>query len=152
MARPHPLRRLMKTPLPTITEQKQKLFRPNRREINEIYNLLNRYIFKNQLIRPPMYVGQWKNIWGMCVGGYYPTKRGTKCWIKLSDKYYCVQWFVIILAHEMVHQYEWDIQNKIMTHRQSFFQWREEFNYYGLPLKSWYCPISWFKYQDINKC
>jgi hypothetical protein len=152
MARPHPLRRLMKTPLPTLTEQRLKLFRPSRRQVNNTYNLLNRYIFKNQLKRPPMYIGPWKNIWGMCVGGYYPTRRGTKCWIKLSDKYFCIQWFITIIAHEMVHQYEWDILNKSMTHRQSFFLWREQFDFYNIPLRSWYCPDNWFKYQDINKC
>lgn len=152
MARPHPLRRLMNTPLPTLTEQRTKKFRPGQRQVNEIYGLLNRYVFNDKLIRPPMYIGPWKGIWGMCVGGFYPSRRGTKCWIKLSDKYFCVQWLVTVLAHEMVHQYEWDILEKPMTHRQSFFLWRNKLEYYDIPLRSWYCPINWFKYQDITRC
>lgn len=151
MARPHPLRRLMKTPLPTIGEQRQQPFRPNRREIRDIYNIINKYIFKNQLSRPPMHMGSCKNYWGMCVGGSFPTRSGTRCWFKLSDKYYCVQWFVMTLAHEMVHQYEWDILQKNMTHRQSFFMFKDIFLEYNIPLKTRYDANIWFKYQSLDR-
>ena len=151
MARPHPLRRLMKTPLPTIAEQKKKPYRPTLKEVRDTYNLINKYIFNNKLNRPPLKIGPWKNIWGMCIGGVYRTRTGSKCWIKLSDKYYCVQWFVVTLAHEMVHQYEWDILEKNMTHRQSFFEWRIVFDEFNIPLKTCYSTDLWFKYQNLDK-
>ncbi len=152
MARPNPLRRLMKTPLPSIQLQRQKPYRPNIREVREIYDLINRYVFRNQLVRPPILLGPWKGYWGMCLGSIYPVKRGTRCTIKLVDRYFCVQWFVSTLAHEMVHQYEWDILEKEMTHRQSFFDWKDMLEYYDIPLKSWHKTGEWFKYQNIYRC
>lgn len=152
MARPHPLRRLMQTPLPAISEQKNKPYRPNYREVRETYDLINRYVFKNRLVRPPIHLGPWKNIWGMCVGFNSTVRKGTRCRIKLVDRFYCVQWFVVTLAHEMVHQYEWDVLEKHMTHRKSFFEWKEVLELYHIPLKSWHRKGTWFKYQNFYRC
>jgi hypothetical protein len=151
MARINPIRRLMQTPLPTISEQKRKPYRPNRRQVCEIYDLINHYVFKNNLRRPPIHLGPWKNVWGMCIGNLTSVRPGTRCSIKLVDRYYCVQWFVVTIAHEMVHQYEWDILDKDMTHRQSFFYWKDKLLNYDIPLKSYHNSVNWFHYQNIYK-
>jgi hypothetical protein len=80
------------------------------------------------------------------------------------DKWFCQQWFIQTLAHEMVHQWQWDIYRwekldrgeETFTgsgaHGPSFFTWRERFDYYGLNLKRYHRMKKWFLYQDFNKC
>jgi hypothetical protein len=152
MARPHPLKELMKTPLPLISYQKRKCYRPTLSEVNETYNLINKYVFNNKLVRPPIELGTCRTYWGMCHGLYEETRPGTHCKIKLMDKWFCLQWMVTTLAHEMVHQYEWDILEKDMTHRQSFFIWRDKLSEFGIDLKTAHRMRRWFRYQDFNKC
>ena len=152
MARPHPLNELMATPLPSVSVQKLKPYRPAESDVIKTYNLINRSVFENKLSRPPLKLGTCRGYWGMCLGHQNLTRPGTWCEIKLMDKYFCVQWFVNTLAHEMVHQYEWDILDKNMTHRQSFFIWREELAKYNIHLKTAHRMTRWFKYQNFNKC
>ena len=151
MARPHPLKELMKTPLPPITFQKRKGYRPSLREIRQIYKLINKYVFNNQLTMPPIEIGTCRKYWGMCSGSEFPTRKGTRCTIRLMDKWFCVQWLVTTLAHEMVHQYEWDVLHKSMTHRQSFFMWRDQLAKFNIDLKTYHGQRQWFQYQDFKK-
>ena len=106
----------------------------------------------NQLTRPPIEIGICRKYWGICIGEEFQTKPGTHSRIRIMDKYFCVQWFVTTLAHEMVHQYEWDIQCKDMTHRQSFFAWKEQLAKFNIDLKTSHGQKRWFKHQDFKKC
>ena len=125
----------------------------------------DRHVFKNQLRRPPIEMGVTRDYWGICIGLDNETARGTSCLIKISDKYFCPQWFMNVLAHEMAHQYQWDIyrwdhqdyHGREMykdggAHGPSFFMWRERFDHYGLNLKTAHGQRRWFKWQDFNKC
>jgi len=161
MARPNPIRAMMQAPLPSLTEQRRMSFRPTIDEINYTYNILNRYIFDNELKRPPIELGAWKGYWGECTGHDEFTNKGTYCTMKLSDKWFCVQWMVTTLAHEMAHQYEWDIvgeyyesrgKERRMTHHSAFFLFRDQMAYYGIDLKTAHRMKRWFKYQDFTKC
>ena len=67
---------------------------------------------------------------------------------------------VIVLAHEMSHQYQWLVRGAvrrsknrepIMSHGPSFFEFKKKMAEYGIPLKDCYCDIKWFKTQDIMK-
>ena len=161
MARPNPIRAMMQMPLPSLTEQRRKSYRPDIDEINYTYNVLNRYIFDNELKRPPIVLGQFKGFWGECTGHEEFTNKGTYCTIKLSDKWFCVQWMVTTVAHEMAHQYEWDVvgeyyesqgKERRMTHHSAFYLCRERMAHYGITLKSCHRMKKWFKYQDFTKC
>jgi hypothetical protein len=81
------------------------------------------------------------------------------------DKWYCPQWFMNTLVHEMVHQYQWDvyrwdhlewygreIHTQSRGHGPSFHVWREQCEYYGLNLKTTHRIKKWFKYQDFRRC
>lgn len=151
MARPHPLKELMKTPLPPVSFQRRKGYRPSLREVKQIYRLLNKYVFGNKLVMPPIEIGTCRTYWGICEGQHEPTNKGTYCRIKLMDKWFCIQWLVTTLAHEMVHQYEWDILKKRMTHRQSFFMWKTQLDKFNINLKTYHGQKKWFKYQDLKK-
>jgi hypothetical protein len=151
MARRHPLKEIMSSPLPSISYQKRKLYRPSIKEVRYFYKILNYYVFDNKLSMPPIYLGICRKYWGMCIGSDQKTKPGTFCQFKLTDKWFCVQWLVTILAHEMAHQYEWDILRKQMTHRQSFFMWKAKLAKFNIHLKTYHVNKRWFKYQDFRK-
>ena len=81
--------------------------------------------------------------------------------MKISKSGCCLQWLVTTVAHEMAHQFEWDVvgdwyesrgKERKMTHRQSFFIYRNQMAEFGIDLKSWHGQKRWFKYQDFAKC
>lgn len=165
MAELNPVIRIMEAPLPGITYQRRKQFRPGPADITYAYNIINRHVFKSQLQMPKITVGRVNRAWGTCQWHYEERKSGSFCDLWLADKWYCQQWFMNTLAHEMVHQWQWDIYRwdhldyygKEMAteshgHGPSFFAWRDEFEFYGLNLKTWFRQRKWFKFQDFTKC
>lgn len=164
MARPNPIRAIMATPLPSISYQRRKSFRPGDEDIIYAYNIINRYVFDNQLRRPEIKQGTLRKAWGYCQW-LEEQNSGTSVQIRLMDKWFCPQWFIQTLAHEMVHQYQWDIyryehmdyygrdiNQHSGAHGPSFYAWRERFDFYDLTLKVSFGQKRWFKYQDFSKC
>ena len=167
MARPHPLRTLMNTPLPPISAQRRKLYRPSLREVYKTHALINKYIFGNKLERTTISIGRCVDFWGICYGLDTPNRYGSYCEMKISDKWYCPQWMVSTLAHEMVHQYQWEVMGKksliegdinsihlegrysIMNHGPSFYQWRGVMSYYDIPLCLSFGSDKWFEKQSF---
>lgn len=159
MARPNPIRAIMESPLPSITYQRRKLFRPGYADIKYAYNIVNRYCFDNRLRMPEIEQRQLKGVWGFCQWETEEQNNGSHCFINIVDKWFCPQWFVQTLAHEMVHQYQWDVHRfeyNLPTgsgaHGPSFFMWRERFAHYGLDLKTAHGQKRWFRHQDFCKC
>lgn len=152
---------LMYTELPSVTEQKRLVYRPSMREVNKIYDLINREIYKGKLIRPEIQLGIRRDCWGICVGYTRIRNTGSRCVIKLSDKWFCIQWFITVLAHEMAHQYQWDIigpqrekrgQEFLMSHGPTFFLHRKMLRKHYIPLKVAHRKSKWFKHQHIHLC
>lgn len=159
MARPNPIRAIMEAPLPSISYQRHKLFRPTYENVLYAYKIINRYIFDNELRRPVIELAQTQRCWGYCQWQQCHVWNGSWCTIRLNDKWFCPQWFINTLAHEMVHQYQWDIHRwefglpeNSGGHGPSFFAWRDIFDYYGLTLKTSFGQRRWFKFQDFSKC
>lgn len=161
MARPNPVRAIMATPLPSITYQKRRGFRVGPEDVKYAYKILNRYIFDNQLRCPNIDIGITRTYWGMCVGHSREQDSGSWCNLRISDKYFCVQWFMNTLAHEMAHQYQWDVitparleqgMEPVMSHGPTFFLWRERMLHYGVYLKTAHGQRRWFQHQDFNRC
>lgn len=157
------LLQLMAEPLPNIGSQKKLPYRPNKKEVKELYNIINNEIFDNQL--PPAKLelkSHCRGYWGMCIAeGFNKRKRYSQCRIVLSDKWYCKQWLINTLAHEMVHQHQWDVyskertkesKNPIMSHGPSFYKFKKQLSEYGIILKRSSGAKRWFKYQMLSKC
>jgi hypothetical protein len=165
MARPNPIRSIMAQPLPSITYQRRKSFRPTNADVTYAYHIINRYVFDGVLTKPTVEQGRIPKCWGTCYWLEQEQRNGSWCRIKLVDKWFCPQWFMNTLAHEMVHQYQWDIdrwdhidyygrdihQNS-GGHGPSFYTWRDRFKHYGLNLKISFGQKRWFKHQDFTKC
>jgi hypothetical protein len=138
------LRQLMATPLPERNQQLRMQCRPSQKQVVKIYNLLNQVIFKNKLTRPKIVLAQQRKKWGECQVFDYRLRSGSGCIIRISNKWICVQWLITILAHEMAHQYQWDIigparlaegKKPLLGHGPSFFQHRARLHKYKIPLR-----------------
>lgn len=165
MIKSSPVYQLMQEPLPSRTYQRRKAFRPSLDETVEYYQLINYYVFNSSLKMPEIRLGTIKKCWGACYWEQEPDLSGSYCKIRLSDKWFCQQWFLNTLAHEMVHQWQWDIyrfefESKYHrkmpaasgNHGPSFYSWRNKFAEHGLALKIAHGQRRWFKHQDFKKC
>ena len=156
------LQELMATPLPPKYIQKRLPFRPTLSEVQKVYRTINRNIFDNQLVMPEIIIKpRCRKYWGMCCGKYELQYTGSWSYIILMDKWFCIQWMIDTLAHEMCHQYQWDIdgikrekegKNRLMSHGVSFFQFRDRLAEHDISLKIAHGKKRWFKHQDLFRC
>jgi len=153
---------LMQEPLPSIGYQRKLSYRTCTTEVIALYHLINATIFDNELTLPPIEVkARCRKYWGMCFGEIDKIRyRKTYCKIRLMDKFYCRQWLITVLAHEMCHQYAWDIYGnsriedgkyRIMTHGPSFFIFKDKLAEHGISLKVSQSTKKWFKHQNLFK-
>jgi len=160
---PSKLMILMSAPLPSIGFQKRLSYRTNKKEVKELYSIINEEIFNNELPPTKLEVrSHCRGYWGVCIAdGFSNKKKRSQCIIRVSDRWYCRQWLINTLAHEMVHQYQWDIYSKerfhqgkdpIMSHGPSFYVFRDQLKEHGIVLKKSIGITRWFKFQTLNKC
>jgi hypothetical protein len=151
MGRPNKLVQLMNTKLPTKSEFNKKLYRPSNSEVQDIFAILNKNIFGNDLAPVDIVLKRIHMAYGWCEGrtdanGTFYTHE-----IKMSPIHGCLQWFATILAHEMVHHWQWSIYSNeryeqglslskaaIMSHGPSFYKWKKPLEKYGIPLNTGY--------------
>jgi hypothetical protein len=153
---------LMSENLPSISYQKKMRYRTNDNEVENLYKLINQSIFDNVLIMPELEVrGRCRKYWGMCFGEFEkPNEANTYCKIRVMDKWFCKQWLITTLAHEMCHQYQWDIigaerknqgKDPLMSHGPTFFIHRTKLAEHGISLKKYHGMRRWFRTQDFFK-
>jgi len=164
MSRSSKLGRLMNEDLPSISYQRRMLYRTTPKEVLTLFKVLNREIFNNKLPIPKFeVVSNCREYWGFCVGTDFDLDETTKsnCLLRVSDKWYCKQWLITMLAHEMCHQYQWDIYSvrrlkrglpTVLSHGPSFFKYKKKLARYGIPLRVGLSRANWFSYQDFFKC
>lgn len=97
------------------------------------FNILNRELFNESL--PP--VDEIDIRWRRGAHAWYDydeSKPGEgTARLLMNKRYKSKQFFVEVLAHEMVHHYQY-IYNEEMGHGSSFVKWRDKFNKKGLTL------------------
>ena len=97
------------------------------------FNVLNRELFNNSL--PPL--DEIDVRWRRKAHAWYDYDEarpghGTSK-LLMNKRYKSKHFFVEVLAHEMVHHYQY-IYNEEIGHGSSFFKWRDKFNKKGLNL------------------
>ena len=101
------------------------------------FNILNRELFENSL--PP--VDQIDIRWRRGAYAWYEYDEASPgegiAKLRMNKRYKSKQFFVEVLAHEMVHHYQY-IYNEEMGHGSSFMKWRDKFNKKGLTLSKAY--------------
>jgi hypothetical protein len=152
----------MATPLPSKTQQRRRLYRPAADEVKYIYELINKFIFSDALSYPIINLKSTHYVWGQCLGwDEIDENTNSRCEIDLNPYWYCRQWFITALAHEMVHQFQWDIIGNInielgaerdLDHGPSFLYFVPIMNQFNIPLKVVYDDSLWFKHQNLFLC
>lgn len=155
----------MSEELPNLSYQKRLRYRTSQREVMDLFKIINYEIFNNKLPVPKIQImARCRKYWGYCIANnFYPGSIYDKsdCTIRLSDKWFCKQWLITTLAHEMCHQYQWDIESKkriknglppIMSHGPTFFQFKDKLAKHGISLKRSHGMKRWFRHQKFSKC
>lgn len=102
-------------------------------DCQEWFNILNRELFNNTLPNIHEIDIRWRR--GAHAWYDYDEKKpgtGTSK-LLMNKRYTSKQFFVEVLAHEMVHHYQY-INNEEVGHGSSFLKWRDKFNKKGLNL------------------
>jgi len=128
---------MMEQPIPSKIEYRQLNYRPTIHKLNKTYDILNHVLFDNELEKCHLNVRGIRQAWGCA----YPLKRNGvhKTYIEVLDKLPCEQFMVAVLAHEMVHQWQWDIvepkrklKKYLADHGKAFYSWKSKFENYGI--------------------
>lgn len=112
--------------------------RVTQEQVEAIYTSINNAVFGGVLVMPKIIVRDYKKrqIWGECEGWQRAHRWGppyTKV-IRIQRHFPNLKTLIKVVAHEMVHQYEWDFYN-VMTHGQTtFFAWEEKLRSKGIRL------------------
>lgn len=119
-------------------ENPQGSFNPTPLQISRAYNILNDCLFDGKLKKPAITIKPMRDAWGLCEGDIYIGQdrfyNDPICHkIVISDQFPNRKFFIEVLAHEMIHQYQCEFQNR-MDHGQTFWEWEEKFKKYNLRL------------------
>jgi hypothetical protein len=133
------------------TSETPSFFRPTIADIDEWYNVINSVVFKNQIYIPldRIEVRRRLYVWGDYIGRVTKKKttvaekrfgEGLSCTLRMTDKFPSKKFFVQILAHEMVHHYQFTCEKPLfestnISHGKTFWRWKKTFEKYGLNLK-----------------
>lgn len=112
------------------------MYQPTLRSIRLNYSILNKKIFDGILPRSTdieFRIGVMKGALGICM---YIRSRDALV-VKLRPAFRDRQLFISILAHEMIHVYEFT-RHQRMTHGPKFFEWRPLFAQHGIVLAKKY--------------
>jgi hypothetical protein len=132
------LEKIINQPIPEISEYAKMSYRPTSQKAYRIYHMLNEVIFENELSPCRLIVRDLRGVWGYAHAMIHNYKF--KTYIELTHKYPCEQFFVAVVGHEMVHQWQWEVveptRNKkkyLAGHGKVFYKWKKKFNEHGIP-------------------
>jgi len=106
--------------------------------VQNIYTAVNNAVFNGVLEMPKIVVRDYtkKNFWGECEGWQRGSRWGEHYTvvIRIEKQFPNLKKLIAAVAHEMVHQYEWEYHG-VMTHgTTTFFAWEEKLRSKGIRL------------------
>jgi hypothetical protein len=112
------------------------------RKVTYWFNILNKEIFGNKLTRPKgVFIRErlqlkTQRLYAQCCGYYDPKDQYPIVDLQLSDKFRHVQHFISVLAHEMIHMFQWEYEGSMNHGKKSFFKpWKDKFAKFGIKLQ-----------------
>lgn len=122
------LLKLMKSP-------EKNRYETTREDCNTWFRILNNEIFSNELPE----IDEIDIRWRRKAHAYYTCYDGKtrRCTLSMNKKYSSKQFFVEVLAHELVHHYQF-AKGIPLSHGESFAEWKDKFNKKGLSLEKGY--------------
>lgn len=101
----------------------------------QVYDSINRAVFGGALQRPRIIIHPYRDMWGECHGARRRRGYGntfTKA-IRINRYWPNMKKLIAVMAHEMIHQYEWE-RLGTMSHGTTFFAWEERMLNRGIRL------------------
>ena len=140
-----------------IMSEPKKQYRPWLYEVEKLHSIINAEVFDGQLNLPKIQLKRKADIgtdFGWCEGfhefeTFDPERGQSLCVIGLVNTWTCIQSCVTILAHEMIHQWQWDVYSfqrhkdrkpYILSHGPTFWQFKPKLASFGIPLHRVYPP------------
>lgn len=115
-------------------KSKPRLYHPTERKIKKWFKKLNTLFFNDTLPEfNKINIKSDKYHWGLCKG---ECKKEKILNLELSKSFPSFCFFISILAHEMIHAYQYMTIGK-MSHSESFERWNDVFLEYGLEIKDY---------------
>lgn len=100
------------------------------------FRILNQELFSNKLPQIDKIDIRWRRR-THAYYEYYDGPRKRECKLCMNKKYSSKQFFVEVLAHELIHHYQFT-NGMPLSHGESFVKWKNKFNRKGLNLKVGY--------------
>jgi hypothetical protein len=113
-------------------------YSPTYAQATRAYNIINYCVFDGALKKPTIIIRTMNLAWGICEGDLYTGAdrfiHDPVCHrIVLNTSFPSRKFFVEVLAHEMIHQYQCEHLNR-MDHGRTFWEWKPKFERYNLKL------------------
>ena len=106
------------------------------RKINRNFNWINREVFNNELYNfrcVSTYKYEKSGHWAICLGSTCVDKGEKFCNLKIAEEFPNRQIFLNILAHEIIHLYQWTVLGH-MNHGPTFHEWANIFDERGIEI------------------
>lgn len=121
-----------------VADVQDDIFSPTPLQISRAYNILNDCLFGGNLKKPYIMIRNMRDAWALCEGDVYTGgdrfDYDPVCHrIILNDQFPNRRFFLEVLAHEMIHQYQCEVQNR-MDHGQTFWAWKSKLERHNLRL------------------
>lgn len=95
------------------------------------FRIINREVFNGEVQEfDEIEIRRRHGCWGECEGRHRPHKH---CRLSLNHHMLSKKHFITVLAHEMVHNWEWMNFDR-MTHGERFLQWKPRMVKFGIVL------------------
>lgn len=137
--------------LDLMKDEASSFFVPTIADIDEWYDRINVVVFKNKIHIPfhRIEVRRRLYVWGDYIGHVLRKKttheeklfgEGISCVLRMTNKFPSKKFFAQILAHEMVHHYQFTCETPYfestnISHGTSFWKWKSIFEKHGLNLQ-----------------
>lgn len=109
------------------------------KDVRKWHGILNAIVFNG--IIPKFYdivIVKKRGQFAASIGVLTKKRNGARCIrLEINPFFKNFKTFILILAHEMIHSWEWVIHEK-MTHSKQFFQWKCKLEEHGIPLNRCY--------------
>jgi AAA+ ATPase superfamily predicted ATPase len=114
------------------TRAKRDLYVPTNDAIKHWFRFINREAFGSELYEfRDIEIRRRHGCWAECTGDT-DRKTGEKySSLCMNHNFKSEKHFIEVLAHEMVHHYQW-IYYETMDHGQTFFEWKDELKKHNL--------------------
>ena len=108
-------------------------YTPTREDVDHWFKLINRCVFLGELTPfSKIVIKRMHGVWGAVV--YDDEIKNCQLELHLGTKFNDKHHFINILAHEMVHKWQLEINIDTGNHNKHFYSWRETFKEHGLTL------------------